>query len=452
MMRRAIERYHELLQRDESATREMAERIDSELRKRDLRFGKETVRTSLRPHFMSLEQMRSLARACSVLLGCFAKIEKLALQDEGVLSRLGFEGEERELVRVEHGYAGSAIFSRLDCFFARHGFRFVEFNVDSPGGAAYLDELQQILLAEPLVKEFGRSYRLRAHNSRQRILSALLACYHQWGGDDKPCIAIVDWHGVSTASEFPILREYFEAHGCRSVICDPRELELRGDRLFAHGSAVDILYKRVVVSELLSKRREVDVLVAAARRNVVCMVNPFRGKLLNVKALFDILTHERFRPLFSPRERLIIRKHIPWTRRVEETKTYYRGSKIDLPAFIRKNRHVLVLKPNDDYGGKGIALGWECSESEWEAALLRALTGCYVVQARVAIDRETFPIWDGGLRFEQLGYDTDPYFFGGAIAGCLARLSTSSLLNVTAGGAFVPTFEISNAPRRRRRR
>lgn len=452
MVRRAIEKYHGLLERDERATREMAERIEEQLRRRDLKFGKEYVRISLRPHFISPSQMHDLRRACSVLAGSFAKVERLALADPTVMSRLGFEGEERELVRVEHGFPGSAIFSRLDCFFAHRGFRFVEFNVDSPAGGAYLDDLQRILFAEPLVQEFAGMYRLKAHNSRERILAALLRCYERWGGRDKPRIAIVDWHGVSTVSEFELLREYFEAAGVPSVICDPRELAIRGGRLHAAGLPVDIVYKRVVVAELLARRDEVSALIEAATRNIVCMVNPFRGKIVNVKALFDILTHEQYRSQLTARERAVIRDHIPWTRRVEEARTYYRGSKIDLSAFIRLNRSHLVLKPNDDYGGKGIYLGWECTDEQWESAIKVAMSACYVVQERVPVAEELFPIWDNGLKFVPYRYDTDPYFFGGEMAGCLARLSLSSLLNVTAGGAFVPTFEIRKVASRRTRR
>ena len=39
--------------------------------------------------------------------------------------------------------------------------------------------------------------------------------------------------------------------------------------------------------------------------------------------------------------------------------------------------------------------------------------------------------------------DSDPFLFGTDVAGCLTRLSTVTLLNVTAGGgSTVPTFLI----------
>ena len=43
---------------------------------------------------------------------------------------------------------------------------------------------------------------------------------------------------------------------------------------------------------------------------------------------------------------------------VRAEKTDYFGKEIDLIEYIRANRDKLVLKPNDDYGGHGIFIGW----------------------------------------------------------------------------------------------
>ena len=50
----------------------------------------------------------------------------------------------------------------------------------------------------------------------------------------------------------------------------------------------------------------------------------------------------------------------------------YFGEEIDLLKFIKANRNKLVLKPNDDYGGHGITIGWNADEIGWEEALARS--------------------------------------------------------------------------------
>ncbi|MER3514870.1 MAG: hypothetical protein C4310_11215, partial [Chloroflexota bacterium] len=100
-------------------------------------------------------------------------------------------------------------------------------------------------------------------------------------------------------------------------------------------------------------------IVRALRDRAVCMGNGFRAKLLHKKSIHAFLTDERNAHLFSAEEQAAIARHIPWTRKVEERKTLYHGQTIDLLPFIADHRERLVLKPNDEYGGKGVVIGWE---------------------------------------------------------------------------------------------
>jgi hypothetical protein len=113
---------------------------------------------------------------------------------------------------------------------------------------------------------------------------------------------------------------------------------------------------------------------------------------------------------------------------------------VDLPAFIRERRESLVMKPNDEYGGKGVFIGWEMSDTEWEAALATALRSSYVVQGKVELLRQTFPELSPALGFRDLVIDLDPFVFEGEVEGFLTRLSGTSLANVTSGGGQVPSF------------
>jgi uncharacterized circularly permuted ATP-grasp superfamily protein len=102
-----------------------------------------------------------------------------------------------------------------------------------------------------------------------------------------------------------------------------------------------------------------------------------------------------------------------------------------------------VLKPNDDYGGKGIVLGWEVTDAEWDAGLAAALASPYIVQERITLPSEPFPtVVDGELRVTDRMLDTAPFVCDGAyMEGCMTRLSSGALLNVTAGGGSnVPTY------------
>ena len=117
--------------------------------------------------------------------------------------------------------------------------------------------------------------------------------------------------------------------------------------------------------------------------------------------------------------------------------------------FIADNKDQLVLKPNDDYGGAGVVLGWEVDQPTWTAALTKAMANPHIVQQRVGLPSEEFPsLVDGKVVFANRIVDTAPFCFEGSfVDGCLTRVSTATLVNVTAGGgSTVPTFVVAPRP------
>src|SRR4030095_15986634 len=133
------------------------------------------------------------------------------------------------------------------------------------------------------------------------------------------------------------------------------------------------------------------------RTAAVCVANTFRCKLAHKKAFFAVLTDPAHAPLFTPTELDIIHASVPWTRVVEDIRTQKEGRESGLLEIARQNRERLVLKPNDEYGGKGVVLGWETNAGEWEGLLDAALAdpvGTWIVQERIPVRREVFPQFD----------------------------------------------------------
>jgi uncharacterized circularly permuted ATP-grasp superfamily protein len=321
-----------------------------------------------------------------------------------------------------------------------------EYNAETPAGAGYNDALVASFFDLPVMRAFGRRYEAMPLLARHGVLHVLLDAHEQWSGRrELPRVAIVDWPEVPTRSEFVLFQEYFRAVGIETVIADPRELELRGGRLCGPGGAIDLVYKRVLLSELVERCGAGTALLEAVAANAVCMVNPPRCKILHKKASLAVLSDERNRTLFAAEEQESIAAHIPWTRVAEDRRTEHDGKVVDLVPFVLASRDRLVLKPNDDYGGAGIVLGWETDDAGWERAVAAALATPYIVQERVAIPSEPYPsMVDGRVVFADRMMDTAPFVsHGDYTEGCLTRLSTAALLNVTAGGgSTIPTFVV----------
>jgi len=445
VLEQAIGHYHESLS-DEVGGESQA-MLDGELRRRGLYFGHRPLCPVLRPRFQTAEQYRLLRDGCAILLRAFDRVYRAALENAALRHQFGLADWEEALMEKDPGFADPSPTSRIDTFFLpdQGVFHLTEYNAETPAGAAYGDALAETFLALPAMRPFLRRYDVRPLPARHGVLHALLASYEQWGGGKRsaPRIAILDWREVPTHNEFVLWVDYFRARGLEAVIVDPRDTELARGRLIAAGAAVDLIYKRVLISELVERCGRDHAVIRAVESGAVCMVNPFRCKLLHKKASLAVLSDERNAELFPDDERRAIDGHVPWTRLVAERSTRYRGRTIDLMPFVVAERERLVLKPNDEYGGKGIVLGWEVDAATWERALQTALAEPFVVQERVPIPSEPFPSFvDGHVVLADRILDVNPFAYHGAyVDGCLSRLSSAALVNVTAGGGSqAPTF------------
>jgi hypothetical protein len=388
------------------------------------------------------------------MLSVFQKVTDALLADPKLRGQLFLDEIEEELVLLPTGYKTNIPTARLDSFFTRHPdgsntLHYIEFNGESPAGMAYNDVMAELFLELPLVQRFGERYNVETLEVRPHAVDALLRIYYQWRGnrDKLPDIAIVDWAGVPTVTEFKLFVDYFARHGITATICTPEEMELRDGQMYAAGRPIDFVYKRVLATELVQRYGLDQPIIEAVRQNAVCMANPFNCKLLHKKASFAVVSDERNAGLFTPTERAAIRQHIPWTRILEERKSLGPdGTQVDLVPWAAANKDGLVFKPNEEYGGKGVLIGWETEQGEWDAALQTGLREPSIIQARATIAYEDFPKMkdDGSVDISQRLVDCDPFLFHGeGVGGCLTRLSTVTLLNVTAGGgSVVPAFLI----------
>jgi circularly permuted ATPgrasp domain protein len=442
------ELWHKFLKQELQRSPKFTEEFYDELRVKKLTFGNRVHCPFLRPFFLSPEDEQRVRVVAEKMAEFGERIATHAMHDAALLNQLHLREEELRLIRLGklHGFASTA--SRLDSFLLADSLNFAEYNGESPAGAGYSDTLAEVFRGLPVMAEFAKRYEVHSYPLIAKLLDALIMAYFDWGGTSKkPQMLITDWREVPTWSEFEILEARFKKMGVPVELADPRDLQFDGKALFANGKKIDLVYRRVLINDIVARPTECKPLVDAVAANSVCMANHFRCKIPHVKAFFAVLTDARNDALFSFDERGLIRNHVPWTRVVADTRTSHHGAPIELLEFIRRQRQNLVLKPSDEYGGSGVTLGWESSESEWDAVIEKAIAttpGCWIVQERIPIRREVFP-WvasDGTVDYRDMLVDFAPYLFRGKVCGFLTRLSATGLANVTSGGGQIPAFRV----------
>ena len=434
--------------------RAFADNFLMELRDAKLTFGDRVHCPFLRPFFLSPQDEDRVRPVAETIAELGERVALAALANEKLFAQFHLRPEEARLARLPGGNGRVSTASRLDAFLLPESLKFAEYNGESPAGAGYSETLGEIFRELPVMAQFSKRYSVHSYPLSAKLLDALVMSYVDWGGTGKrPQIAIVDWKGVPTWSEFEILKARFEKMGVPTLVADPRDLTFDGQKLSAHGKKIDLVYRRVLINDIVAKPAECAALVNAYTANAVCVANSFRCKIPHVKTFFAVLTDERNEALFSQSERKVIANHVPWTRVVADVRTMHHGESIALLKFIREERENLVLKPSDEYGGTGVTLGWETSDSAWENAIESAISSpgpgnhgaSWIVQERIPIRREVSPYItaNGEVEFRDMLVDFAPYLFRGKLAGYLTRLSATGLANVTSGGGQIPSFRVS---------
>jgi len=298
-----------------------------------------------------------------------------------------------------------------------------------------------------------------------------------------PFIAVVCSHNSSIRRDVDFIVYFLKEKGLHVNYADPRDFVYDGKVLKLNGEEVHIVYRDNIKdffrSESTGKihsnlRNKVlnytktaclhnrflnhylkkgyfghaeDIIQAYADNNI-CIINPFSSRICAQKSTFALIQDDRFKPLFNEEELSVINKYIPWTRIFGSYKTYYDYKQIDLVPFIKRHRQKFVLKPNSGFGGKGVVIGSEISQTEWEKKInLIIASGLkYVVQEYVNIPTEDFPVYSSGILegFSPQFVNINFWGMDGKFAGAYVRASHKKVINVAQGGRYVPLYYVTD--------
>lgn len=435
-----ISSYHDHLAAHDP--RSQWEQLKAGMEAHHLRFRDRSICSVLRPLFMSRADYDRVIHASTLFYSAIGVMHHWLMADEKMRTQMGLSRVEEAALHIDPGFPAPDGIGRLDGFIDSYGvLRFVEYNADSPGGLAFGHKLGELFSQLPTMKALGKEHPMTPIRALDDMLPMLLRHYHTWGGTRAhPTIGIIDWEGLGTAPEFVLCQNYFEEQGYPALISHPVALEIKEGGLWdsLSGKRIDIVYKRVLVGEILERMGLDNILTTCMREKVACVVNSFRIQMIFKKALFALLSEYADSPVFAPAQRAAIQSHLPWTRLVREGYTTRHGYTIDLMPYLENRREMFVLKPNGEYGGKGVMLGWESGSEEWRAGLTHAAASetPWIVQERIPLATQDFPTWsEDELVFAPRFMDIDPYTYGpGLVTGAGVRLGATGLLNVTAGG------------------
>ena len=441
----AIAKYHDGLTDDIAAASMTL--LERRLRDDGLYFGDRPLCSVLRPRFMTAAQYRHVSRASVLVASAMEKVRQAAMADASLREQFRLLDWEERLIHADPRLPSSSPLSRLDAFFAPgpDGLKYTEYNAETPAGGGYNDALAQMFLDLPAMGAFRSHFAALPVPSGPTVVHVLLETYYAWRGvRETPSVVILDWKEVPTYSEFVLFERLLRHVGVPVMIGDPRDAEYANGVLTIAGTPVTLIYKRVLIDELVLQCGEDSPVVRAVQDGAVCMVNPFRCKLLHKKASLAVVSDERQASLLSA----------------------------DGASGGGQSRAVDACRGGSSHGVRG-PVGGTAAVHPGAARALRA-------QAQRRLRRQGYRAWLDGLRrclgrgaangtstipisCRSVWYYPRNRFPPGLMdactsatawwtrrpfwpsrpswTGCLTRIATDPLLNVTAGGGSnVPTF------------
>jgi hypothetical protein len=440
----AIARYHKVLEAHTSNNLDWAEELFGKLQALRLTSGDRRVSPVLRPHFLTTRQYTNLVKASEALYSAIERVERLALTTPALMNRMELLPAEKMLAALDPGYSHMAVTSLLDGRVNNGTMSFVGYAADTPAGVVFGETLSNLFWDTPPVKEFRKKFPLSKLAGTKPLLDSLLRAYKEFGGKKRPNIAIVDLRQpfqTAEPAEYILLTQLLRKEGYQAEVVSPDQLEYRNGVLRRGNFEINLVYRRVRVSEFLMRFDLNHPLVRAYRERAVCVVNSFRSEMTQKKAIFDLLTDEAITANFPAAERKVIREFIPWTRVVVAGNTTYRDETIDLPAFIQSNRERMILKPNDSDGERQTFVGSEMDDTGWDRALKTALRGSYVVQEVTKQLKCEFPLHRyGTVEMREMHVEVHPHSFLGKINGCSTWLTPAANGGFSTVAGLAPTF------------
>jgi hypothetical protein len=324
--------------------------------------------------------------------------------------------------------------------------RFVEPNLSCVGGINMIPVCER-LVADLVVPEIVRrdpAIRLDpGADVRDLLMQQVLDHLRAIGRPTRTlCFVEFMYEGVGPVEQSSLADHVHEKYGLRVLHADPSEITLQNGEVCAGDEPIDLVYRGYEVRDLMGMGADdaaLEPFRVLFRENRV--VSSIAGEF-DQKSCWEVLTDaELVRRHFTPDERQVFRRHLPWTRILSARRTTLPdGETGDLPAFTRANREELVLKPNRSYGGKGVEIGPLFTDADWAAAVDRALIDPdrWVVQQLVPIPVYDFPVLgtDGAVHVEPF-YTVMGFAATQDGLAVLGRASQKQVVNVAQRGGMV---------------
>jgi glutathionylspermidine synthase len=190
------------------------------------------------PMFFDTKDIKKLKKVSLQLILILEKVIKHYKNDPEFRSYFSFPEIMEKLILIDPGYEVSFPVARFDVFYDDDKLKFCEFNTD---GASAMNEcrvLKNVFQKSKIIKEMKNKYEIKSFELFYSLIKSIIADYNRYRQSfnqktrEIPHIAILDFEGEGTKYEFIEFKKRFIEMGYETIICDPRDLKYKNQRLY----------------------------------------------------------------------------------------------------------------------------------------------------------------------------------------------------------------------------
>ena len=361
-----------------------------------------------------------------------------------------FSEEMEEYILLEPGYSNPYPVARFDLFYYQDSIKFCELNTDGTSAMNEVRGIQEIVANSAAVTQFkeDNNLELKGFELFDSLIDIMLEKYNEFLSNkahpevdfnkDKPVIGIVDFSKDGTISEFKEFQRWFDKKGILSYIIDPRDVENKDDGLYYNNKRVDFVYRRATTSRLFDHFDEIQDFLSAYKEGKFCMFGSFRSQIIHNKAIFQILSTGEYVDFLDESDLQFIADHIPETCLLTEATIEKKQ--------VKAQKDEYILKPDDGFACKGIKLGKESDQNDWEEFVDDAVCKPYLCQSYCQPPtRKMISIDNDKVSIDPYYYQIGLYVFDGQVHGIYNRAGREKIIGSSYECFTVPTYIVSKS-------
>lgn len=427
--------YYKIIENDEKTYYQDYKLMLDKRKKYGATYKDEVVPTLYQGFFYDQDRENDYKKIIKQFMGVVKKVTKKYVEDENYRKLFDFDELTEKLILKDPGYDIDIPIARIDIMYSdKDEYKFCEVNTD--GSSAMLEDiaLSKIFEKSKAYEKYIEKYDLEKIDLIDTLVDSILSLY-KTVKNKTPNLAIVDIIEFENI-EFETIKNRFEEKGINTKIVDVRDLKRKNGRLYAEDMEIDLVYRRLVTSDLIEHKNECKEFIDSYLANEFISIGSLRTTLFYTKDIFRILRLNQTKEILNQEEIDFIDKTIPFT----ETFVYEK----DLDKIL-ENKDKYIFKPKQGYASHGVFVGKELSKEDLRKELENIKNEAYIYQEYYKVDTMKFIMFkDEKAKIEEFAAVTGLFVYNNNMIAPYMRIGQKALISSAREYYTVASFKIKN--------